>query len=113
MIEITAAVEEAFLDELNKIGGFWSGAKNVAEQAGKGVSQLAKGEKGLWEGAKKTWGESAKQVGKEGKPLGFFGRVGHTIQNDPGAALMAAGGAGVLGTGAVYEAGKSRGRHGY
>lgn len=119
MIENFAQMEAAFLDELEKIGTVWSGVKGVAGKAGEGLKDLAsgakkiRGEGGLAEGAKKTWDATKGMKTPEGKDLGFFGRLSHTIQNDPGAALAAgtaAVGAGGLG---AYEVGKSRGRHGY
>ena len=119
MIENFAQMEEAFLDELEKIGGFWSGFKGVAGKAGEGLKDIAsgakkiRGEGGLLEGAKKTWESTKGMKTPEGKDFGFFRRLSHTVQSDPGAALAAgtaAVGAGGLG---AYQLGKSRGRHGY
>lgn len=115
MIENLEVAEGAFLDELDKIAGALSTAGTIGTRAAEGVGQLfGPGRAGFLGRAHEAWKASKGLIPGEGQAApGIVRRLRHTLTHSPEAAALAAGGAGLAGAGAVYEAGESRGRHGY
>jgi len=112
MIENFEAVTESFIDELEKIG---STLGTIGSRAAEGVGQLfGPGRAGFFGRVGEAWKKSGKLIPGEGQASpGIVRRLRHTLTTSPEAAALAAGGAGLVGGGAIYEAGKGRGRHGY